>query len=299
MLTGSALILGQASSVSAADPFISEVMSANETTLRDSFSNSPDWIEIYNPNDQPFSLADWSLTDDPQDLKKWTFPKVSIDARQFLVVFASGENKTETDGELHTGFRLARDGEYLGLVKPDGTIANEFKPELPALDSDQSYGVSMMGDGETLLPVDPTNMVFLFSPTPGSINTAGAVGKAGEPIFSPPAGTFVTSFELELSSTRANEEVRYTLDGSMPTSESTPYTEPVAIESSVMVRARCFRQGSIPGSSVSNGYLKLAAICIIFHPTCQWWWCKISRTATSFLILIFPEEPYFSTKKDT
>ena len=251
-------MLAQASSVSAADPFISEVMSANDTTLRDSFSNSPDWIEIYNPNDQPFSLADWSLTDDPQDLQKWTFPKVSIDARQFLVVFASGENKTEPDGELHTGFRLARDGEYLGLVKPDSTIASEFKPELPALESDQSYGVSMMGDGETLLPVDPTNMVFLFSPTPGSINTAGAVGKAGEPIFSPPAGTFVTSFELELSSTRANEEVRYTLDGSMPTSESTPYTEPVAIESSVMVRARCFRQGSIPGSSVSNGYLKLA-----------------------------------------
>jgi len=424
MLTGSALMLAQASSVSAADPFISEVMSANETTLRDSFSNSPDWIEIYNPNDQPFSLADWSLTDDPQDLQKWTFPKVSIDARQFLVVFASGENKTEPDGELHTGFRLARDGEYLGLVKPDGTIASEFKPELPALESDQSYGVSMMGDEETLLPVgaevsylvptsehsnetwtmpgyeetedwqrgktgigfessgdfgglvetkissgssgiymrgtfhfddldgltrlmlliryddgfvaylngsrvaednapakpeydsyatgqnkseafrgfdlsgeihrlkqgenvlgihcmnfqsdpddmlllptlvggregdiDPTNTVFLSSPTPGSINTAEAVGKAGEPIFSLPAGTFVTSFELELSSTRADEEVRYTLDGSMPTSESTPYTEPVAIESSVMVRARCFRQGSMPGSSVSNGYLKLA-----------------------------------------
>ena len=81
MLTGSALMLAQASSVSAADPFISEVMSANDTTLRDSFSNSPDWIEIYNPDDQPFSLADWSLTDDPQDLQKWTFPKVSIDAR--------------------------------------------------------------------------------------------------------------------------------------------------------------------------------------------------------------------------
>jgi hypothetical protein len=115
----------------------------------------------------------------------------------------------------------------------------------------------MMGDGETLLPVDPTNMVFLFSPTPGSINTAGAVGKAGEPIFSVPASTFVTSFELELSSSHADEEVRYTLDGSMPTSGSTLYTEPVAIETSVMVRARCFRQGSIPGSSVSQGYLKL------------------------------------------
>ena len=79
-----------------------------------------------------------------------------------------------------------------------------------------------MGDGETFLPVDPTNKVFLSSPTPGSINTGGAVGKAGEPIFSLPAGTFVTSFELELSSARANEEVRYTLNGSMPTSESGP-----------------------------------------------------------------------------
>ena len=117
MLTGSALMLAQASSVSAADPFISEVMSANDTTLRDSFSNSPDWIEIYNPNDQPFSLADWALTDDPQDLKKWTFPKVSIDAGiAYHKKHASGEQNRAGRGIAHrfpvgTGRGIPRTGE--------------------------------------------------------------------------------------------------------------------------------------------------------------------------------------------
>ena len=50
-LAGVALALVPIARIYAADPYISEVMSANDTTLQDSFYKSPDWIEIYNPNE--------------------------------------------------------------------------------------------------------------------------------------------------------------------------------------------------------------------------------------------------------
>ena len=63
---------------------------------------------------------------DPEKTRvRWTFPSVSVDAGDYLVVFASGQD-TETavdpEGSLHTNFRLSAGGEYLALVAPDGTV---------------------------------------------------------------------------------------------------------------------------------------------------------------------------------
>ena len=54
-----AVALGQALQSSAAEPFISEVVAANDSTLRDDFGDSPDWIEIHNPSDSPLNLLGW------------------------------------------------------------------------------------------------------------------------------------------------------------------------------------------------------------------------------------------------
>ncbi|NIP93110.1 MAG: hypothetical protein GWO24_06485, partial [Akkermansiaceae bacterium] len=43
---------------------------------------------------------------------------------------------------LHTNFRLSTDGEYLALVKDDGsTIVTEFAPVMPPQFNDIAYGV--------------------------------------------------------------------------------------------------------------------------------------------------------------
>ena len=44
---------------------------------------------------------------------------------------------------MHTNFKLSADGEYLALIRPDGSIATEFAPEFPPQFPDVSYGIAM------------------------------------------------------------------------------------------------------------------------------------------------------------
>ena len=80
--------------VFAAEPIISEFMPDNARVLADEDGHFSDWIEIHNPGDSAINLAGYYLTDDPQLLTKWRFPSVSLPAGGYLVVFASGKNRT-------------------------------------------------------------------------------------------------------------------------------------------------------------------------------------------------------------
>jgi len=123
---------------------ISEFMAINDDTLIDDFGVSSDWIELYNAGSNTADLAGWHLTDRTNDLTKWTLPTVSIEAGEFLLVYASGLNRTNPAAPLHANFKLDGDGEYLALVKPDGaTIAHHFTPAYPSQYADISYGLSM------------------------------------------------------------------------------------------------------------------------------------------------------------
>ncbi|MCA9196278.1 MAG: lamin tail domain-containing protein [Planctomycetales bacterium] len=120
---------------------ISELSAANDTLLLDSDGDASDWLEIHNPTDLPVSLSGWHLTDDADDLTKWTFPDVTLLPAEHQIVFASDKNRTA--GELHTNFKLSRDGEYLALVQPDQTIEAEYRPHFPEQTSDVSYGLAV------------------------------------------------------------------------------------------------------------------------------------------------------------
>jgi hypothetical protein len=144
------------------EPVINEFLASNFTGLRDATidGDSEDWIEIRNPNPlYPLDLSGYHLTDDPGKLDKWTFPSATIAPGGYLVVFASEKDRTVADQPLHTNFKLAADGEYLALVKPDGTsIVHEFAPAFPVQTADLSYG--------------PTG--YLATPTPGAANSGPA-----------------------------------------------------------------------------------------------------------------------------
>jgi hypothetical protein len=152
-------------------PVISEFMASNDGTLLDEDGASSDWIEIYNAGDESIDLAGWSLTDDADELTKWSFPSTTLEPSQFLVVFASGNDRAIAGGELHTNFKLKSGGEYLGLVEPDGsTIAYEFAPEFPLQLEDVSYGLAMESSPTTL--VDDTTLVRTLVPSDGSLGTS-------------------------------------------------------------------------------------------------------------------------------
>ena len=131
-------------------PVISEFMASNgsrepldEGELLDEDGDSSDWIEIYNPTAEAVHLGGWYLTDDADNLRQWRFPAgVVLGSGQFLVIFASGKDRTVAGAELHTNFRIDAEGEYLALVQSDGvTIAHEYGPEYPRQLSDISYGL--------------------------------------------------------------------------------------------------------------------------------------------------------------
>ena len=93
-------------------------MAVNQSTLFNEFlQDYPDWIEIYNPGPNELDLGGWYLTDQKSELHLWQFPpSVILGAEEYQIVFASGlsDDQERPPGELHTSFRLGRNGEYLG-----------------------------------------------------------------------------------------------------------------------------------------------------------------------------------------
>lgn len=146
--------------------------------------------------------------------------------------------------EFHTNFRLSRTGEYLALVDPDGQRVSEFAPEYPEQRPDVSYG--LIDGGYT----------WFDMPTPGGPNVPGMSEVLEPPTFSAPGAILEEPFSLYLFPETPGSIVRYTLDNSDPSEENgTPWTEPLYIDETTVVRAAAFMEGVAPSSSATRTYI--------------------------------------------
>ncbi len=160
------VFLAAAASLQAA-PVITEFMAQNGSTLADEDGDFSDWIEIHNPTAAPVDLGGWHLTDRRNDPTMWEFPSVTMAPGEYLVVFASNKNRRVPGQTLHTNFALSVNGEYLGLIAPDGTtIATEFAPSFPPQLTDVSYGFSVPGEWVRL--IGKSDSVRVHVPTEAS-----------------------------------------------------------------------------------------------------------------------------------
>ncbi len=241
-----------------AGPVLSELLADNQRGVEDFDDNRSDWIELANPAADPIDLTGFYLSDDPQDLRRWQFPAATIiEGNGFLVVFASGKDVVAPNGERHTNFKLSAGGEYLALVEPDGrTTASEWV--FPRQFQDVSYGIAS--------PAQPGQRLFFEVPTPGTPNVAGQPDVAPPPSFSVSSRPFTDGFVLELTTSVPDAEVHYTLDGSRPSSESPIYDplQPIAVTSSVQVRALVTAAEHVPSRVVSEAYVQLAPDVVDF-----------------------------------
>jgi len=245
-----------------AEIVITELMAANSVTLADEDGAYSDWIELYNPTNTTVSLDGWYLTDSASNLTKWRFPAASIASGEFLIVFASNKNRQTAGATLHTNFALSANGEYLGLIKPDGvTVAFEFSPEYPALDGDTSYGMVLRSDGTSSRGV-------LLTPTPGLINTDLKPSPLNDAVnLSQPAGPFRDAFLLELSGAGTGQQIRYVVAQGLgtgaapePTATSALYSEPILVDATSVVRAAVFStSGDARGPVTTSYYSRIAA----------------------------------------
>jgi hypothetical protein len=93
-------------SLSSGRLLISEVMPENRTSLADEDGDFSDWAEIRNVGDSPIALADYFLSDDPLESRKWRFPDLSLPPGKSVVVFCSGKDRrilggTESEIDLN------------------------------------------------------------------------------------------------------------------------------------------------------------------------------------------------------
>jgi len=144
---------------------ISEVMSSNGSTIQDAEGDFSDWVEIYNPNSEIVQLEGYLLTRNQSDV--WVFPETSIEPGGYLLVWASGKSDSVA-GELHTQFRLSRDGVSLEILAPDGETRIDFVA-VPSLHRDRSFGVAFD---------NPDGLCFFASATPGVANSTECLDAA-------------------------------------------------------------------------------------------------------------------------
>ncbi len=150
--------------VNATNLLITEFMAKNDTAFTNQTGNFYDWIEIHNPATSNINLNGWFLTDSTNNLQKWQFPATNISAGTYMIIWASKKDKKIPGEELHTNFKLSSSGEFLALVKPDGTnISHSYSPNFPPQISDVSYGIY-----GTI-----SNKMYFIVPTPGAPNNAG------------------------------------------------------------------------------------------------------------------------------
>ena len=238
---------------------INELMQSNVECIMDDIKEFPDsWVELYNPTDAAINLKDYKISNKNKVKKAWQLPDQQVPAGGYVIIYCDKEGKE--DNRLHADFRLeSGKGCTLYLFKgkdaePVDSLPADMK-KMPA--PDVAFGRETDGADK---------WGYQVTPTPGKANT-GEICDAkhilGAPVFGKEG--FVTSgdasFQLELSLPEGAPEgtvIRYTTDGSEPTSKSTKYTNPINIGKTKVIRAKLFCDGWLSPMSTAQSY--------IFHP---------------------------------
>jgi hypothetical protein len=74
------------------------------------------------------------------------------------------------------------------------------------------------------------------------------------PTFSPVGGTYVSVQTVTISCSTSGATVRYTTDGSEPSATSTLYSGPFEVSSSMVVKARAFKDGLVDSDTATATY---------------------------------------------
>ncbi len=122
---------------------INEIMAANLSSVSDQSGEYDDWVELYNGGSVSINLNSFYLSDDENDLTKWSFPNISIPADGYLIIWCDTAGTSQAG--LHTTYRLSADQEEVYLTDPTGTVIDAV--HYVNMATDQGYARVPNGTG--------------------------------------------------------------------------------------------------------------------------------------------------------
>ncbi len=243
---------------------LNEILAANSNVLADPAGGFDDWVEICNPGPDPVQLAGFFLSDQAGFPAKWLIPATDpaatlIPPQGFLLLWLDAQ---PDQGPDHAPFKLDAAGESLWLTAPDG---------ITLLDS-VLFGPQAQNISLGRLPDVTGDWALCATPTPLGLNA----GVAQLPVCSAPSasiegGFFTKPFPLALTCDVPNSQIRLSFDGSLPDESDSLYTQPIDLQQTTVVRARCFATGFLPGKATTNTYFFTAphsfpVVSLVFEP---------------------------------
>ncbi len=95
----------------------------------------------------------------------------------------------------------------------------------------------------------------------GSSDSGSTTGTVSAPTFSPAPGTYASAQSVTLSTSTAGASIRYTTDGSTPTSTTgTPYAGAIAVSATTTIKAIAYMSGLVDSGVTSGTYTITIAI---------------------------------------
>lgn len=213
---------------------INEICIGNGSTITNFPNEYEDWIELYNGGSSAVNLNGYSISDNILLPKKWVFPNVSIPAKGYLMIWASEKDLKKSIDTLHTNFKIS-DNEPLVLYSNTNTLLDSKI----ILDTKLDHSFGRTSDGLT-------TWGFFDIPTPKkSNNTATSFATYNKDTlqFSHSAGFYNSAIQVSVT---GGNTIRYTTDGSEPTTSSNLYTAPISISKTTVLKVAKFDNGQQP-----------------------------------------------------
>ncbi|MFC1604395.1 chitobiase/beta-hexosaminidase C-terminal domain-containing protein [Planctomycetota bacterium] len=245
---------------------INELMASNSSDggFADPEGDYDDWFEIYNFGEIAIDMGGMYLTDDVSEPNKWQIPDNSpidtiVSAHGYILIWADNDI---SDGPLHVGFNLSKDGEQIALVASDGITMIDaiiFSEQI----TNTSYG---------RYPDAGDDLRFFTRPTPAAENQGAYLGIVEDPKFSHERGFYNSSFNVTVAVETDGARIYFTTDGSEPLENERPsvtsseYTSAIRISSTTCLRAAAIKNGWLPSHTMTQTYIFNASEAIKSMP---------------------------------
>ncbi|NLA15789.1 MAG: lamin tail domain-containing protein [Bacteroidales bacterium] len=149
---------------------LNEVLIINTEDFQDDFGVHSSWFEIFNTGYGTVDIGGCYLSNDPENLKKYTIPRADVQTkikpRQHILFWADGKPQR---GSFHVNFTL-EDSQVLIFTSGDGTTVID-KVELPKdAEPNLSYGRVVDGEGSYGPHSDNEGWEFLPNTSPSTNN---------------------------------------------------------------------------------------------------------------------------------